>query len=136
MEREMVSDVAQIYDVWKAYGSAVYEGDLNRWLALWIDDSKRLAPNAPASVGLEQIRIAVEPLFELFDFEAFGVNPDEVQIFGDQAYSHGTYGFSMMPKAGGDVIEDRGKFLTILEKQVDGSCKIAVDCFNSDLPKP
>jgi uncharacterized protein (TIGR02246 family) len=136
MEREMVSDVAQIYDVWKAYGSAVYEGDLNRWLALWIDDSKRLAPNAPASVGLEQIRIAVEPLFELFDFEAFGVNPDEVQILGDQAYSHGTYGFSMMPKAGGDVIEDRGKFLTILEKQVDGSWKIAVDCFNSDLPKP
>ena len=83
MEREMVSDVAQIYDVWKAYGSAVYEGDLNRWLALWIDDSKRLAPNAPASVGLEQIRIAVEPLFELFDSCGWA-NGDACAIVGSR----------------------------------------------------
>ena len=134
MEREMVSDVVRIYDVWNEYGSAVQDGDLERWIALWIDDAKRLAPNAPVSVGLEEIRIAVKPLFEMIDFAVAEVSPDEVQILGDRAYSHGAYRFSMLPRAGGEAIEDRGKFLTILEKQIDGRWKIAVDCFNSDLP--
>ena len=105
-------------------------------MSLWVDDGKRMAPNAPASVGLDQIRVAVEPLFELFDFEEFNVNLDEVRILGDRAYSHGAFAFSMTPLAGGDLIEDSGKFLTILDKQADGSWKIAVDCFNSDMPAP
>ena len=58
---------------------------------------------------------------ELFDFDEFTINPEEVRILGDRAYSHGLYGFSMTPKAGGDTIELSGKFLTILEKQADGS---------------
>lgn len=133
-ERMKNIDVALIYELWNEYASALHDGDLERWITLWIDDGKRMAPNAPACNGLGQIRAAVEPLFDLFKFEAFDVSPDEIQILGDRAYSHGTFAFSMMPKAGGGLIDDNGKFLTILEKQADDSWKIAVDCFNSDLP--
>jgi len=40
----------------------------------------------------------------------------------------------MTPKAGGKTIKLDGKYLTILERQADGSWKIAIDCFNSNVP--
>ena len=134
--KDEAADVAKVKEVFSQYASAVKDGEVERWMSLWSTDSKRLAPNAPASVGAEEIQVAIGPLFELFDFEEFIVNPDEVQILGDHAYSHGTYSFLMTPKAGGATIEDSGKFLTILEKQADGSWKIAVDSFNTSLPAP
>ncbi len=130
----MVSDVAQVYELWNEYAAAANDGDMERWISLWIVDGIRMPPNEPRSVGLEQIRESLEPVFELFDFEEFTINPDEVRILGDQAYSHGLYRTSMTPKAGGDTIEVSGKFLTILAKQADGSWKIAIDCFNCDAP--
>lgn len=134
--KEVAADVVKVKEVFEEYASAGAAGDLERWMSLWSADSKRLAPNAPASMGAQEIRVAVGPVFELFDFEEFIVNPEEVRIFGDHAYSLGTYSFLMAPKAGGDTIEDSGKFLTILEKQADGSWKIAVDSFNTSLPLP
>ncbi len=53
---------------------------------------------------------------------------------GDRAYSHGSYEFEMSPKEGGKTKSCFGKFLDILEKQVDGSWKIAIDCHNYDTP--
>jgi ketosteroid isomerase-like protein len=50
------------------------------------------------------------------------------------AFTHGLYELVMIPKEGGDKIAIKGKFLTILKKQVDGSWKIAIDCFNNDAP--
>jgi ketosteroid isomerase-like protein len=55
-------------------------------------------------------------------------------ILGDQAYSHGTYEFDMASKEGGETRSYSGKFLDILEKQVDGSWKIAIDCQNYNMP--
>jgi ketosteroid isomerase-like protein len=40
----------------------------------------------------------------------------------------------MTPKEGGQTIRGRGKFLSILKKQADGSWKFAIDCFNDNTP--
>jgi ketosteroid isomerase-like protein len=58
------------------------------------------------------------------------IQPEEVRILGDRAYSHGTYELEMAPKAGGEPQRYSGKFLDVLEKQIDGSWKIAIDCHN------
>jgi uncharacterized protein (TIGR02246 family) len=134
MERNLVSDVAQIYKVWKEFAAAINDGDINHLTSLWIEEGIRMPPDVPRSVGLPQIRISIEPIFEKFKFDEFTVNPDEVHVLGDQAYSHGSYCTSMTPKIGGETIEVSGKYLTILTKQADGFWKIAVDCFNSDSP--
>ena len=132
MERNLVSDVAQIYKVWKEYAAAVNDGDIKRLISFWIEEGIRMPPDFPRSVGLAQIRVSLEPIFENINFEEFSINPDEVHVLGDQAYSHGSYCTSMTPKTGGETIEVSGKFLTIWTKQADGFWKIAVDCFNSD----
>lgn len=134
MERNLVSDVAQIYKVWKEYAAAVNDGDINRLISLWIEEGIRMPPDFPRSVGLPQIRVSIEPIFENINFEEFIINPDEIHILGDRAYSHGLFCTSMTPKTGGETIEFKGKFLTILTKQADGFWRIAVDCFNSNKP--
>lgn len=133
LERIKVSDVAQIYALWNEYAAAWSAGDMAGWIALWIDGGIQMPPGVPRNIGKEQIRTAMQPLLDVYDNE-MTINPEEVRVLGDRAYSHGHYALAMTPKAGGDTAEVRGKFLTILEKQVDGSWKIAIDCFNYDAP--
>jgi uncharacterized protein (TIGR02246 family) len=129
-ERVQVADVAQIYELWKRYADAANGGDMERWIALWIEDAIQLAPGAPSRVGRAEIRRAMRPLFERPRTRKIIIEPDEVRILGDRAYSHGTYAFEMGPGQGGEAEICSGKFLDILEKQVDGSWKIAIDCHN------
>jgi uncharacterized protein (TIGR02246 family) len=133
MERTKNIDVAQLYELWNEYAAAWHAGDMERWIALWTDDGIQMPPGAPRNVGKEQIRTANQPGMDQNDYE-MTINPDEVQVLGDRAYSHGLGGFKMTPKAGGDTVEVIGKFLTIFEKQVDGTWKIAIDCINFDVP--
>jgi uncharacterized protein (TIGR02246 family) len=127
-------DVSKIKNAWRKYESTVKEEDVDRWLSLWIEDGVRMPPDAPRSIGLSEIRDSVEPGFEAMDFEDFVINPDEIRILSDQAYSYGLYSYSMTPKTGGDTLKFEGKFLTVFEKQEDGSWKIALDCFNFNGP--
>ena len=133
MERVQVSDVAQIKELWKEYAASVNASDLERWLAIWVEDGIQLPPDAPRRSGKAAIRTEMQPLIELFDWQ-MAVYPDEIQVLGEKAYAHGLYEFAMTPKEGGDSMGSKGKFLTILRKQVDGSWKIAIDCFNYDAP--
>ncbi len=128
-----LTDVDLILEIWTEYASAVMAGDLERWLALWIPEGKQMPPNAPARLGLDQIREGNEPLITLFDTE-MAIHPDEVRILGDHAFSHGNYEYAITPKEGRETLAAEGKFLTILVRQANGSWKIAIDCFNDNAP--
>lgn len=130
MERDMASDVAQVYALWNEYVAACQNDDLNRWMSIWVDDGIQMAPDSPSRIGKQQIRAAMQPTFDLFTMSNMIINTEQVQVLGDQAYSHGTYTFDMAPKEGGEISSFSGKFLDILEKQADGSWKIAIDCHN------
>ena len=134
MERNMVSDVAQVYKLWNEYAAAANDGDMARWIALWSDDGIQMPPGAPRRVGKAEIRREMQPLFDLFDTSKMIIHTEEVRILGDRAYSHGTYEFEMTPKEGGETKSCSGKFLDILEKQVDGSWKIVIECHNLFCP--
>jgi uncharacterized protein (TIGR02246 family) len=134
MESSNDEDVALIYKVWEQYSAGWSPGgDFESWMDLWIDDGRQYPPDAPRNIGKEQIRAGNQPGFDVNDWE-MTVYPDEVQVFGDQAYAHGTYEFAITPKEGGKTTAGTGKFLTILHKQDDGSWKLAIDCFNFDAP--
>jgi len=133
LERSQVSDIAQINELWKTYTEAVNAGDLENWISLWIEEGIQMPPGTPRRVGKEQVRAEMQALFDLFD-ELVTLHLEEIQVEGYQAYSHGTYDIVMTPKCGGDPIQGSGNFLTILRRQIDGSWKIAIDCFNYDAP--
>jgi uncharacterized protein (TIGR02246 family) len=93
-----------------------------------------MPPDTPQRVGKEQIRGGMKPGFDLFIMSNMVINTEEVRILGDRAYSHGTYTFDMTPKEGGETMSLSGKYLDILEKQVDGSWRMAIDCHNFNGP--
>jgi len=110
-------------------------GDMVRWISLWISGGIEMSPAGPRLSGIEQIRTALQPVIDLFDTEIM-ILPENVHILGECAYSYGSYKHALTPKEGGEAISDAGMFLTILEKQANGSWKIAITCFNtSELPK-
>ena len=134
LERVLVADVAQVYQLWNELAAAARDGDLEGWIALWIEDAIEMPPQTVNRVGKVAIRRGMRPLFERFDIHNMVIQPEEVRILGDWAYSHGIYEFERAPREVGEPKRHSGKFLTILEKQVDGSWKIAVACHNCDAP--
>jgi len=129
-ERMKYIDVAMIYNLWDEYATGVNDGNLDRLLSLWIDDAIQLAPDAPPRIGKEQIWKAMQPIFDRFITSQMIIHTEEVQIFGDWAYSYGTYTFERIPKQGGKKMCYSYNFLDILAKQANGSWKIAIDCHN------
>ena len=136
-EAEPVVDVeagiTAINEIWTQYVATLIAGDLDLWISLWTDDGIRMAPDAPAVIGKEQIREAMKPAFDQMTLDVTIANK-EVRVAGDWAFSRGTGILSTTPKKGGKTTKIDGKYLTILERQADGSWKIAIDCFNSNVP--
>jgi len=126
-------DITAIKEIFNQYTFACNTGDLDLWISLWTDNGIQMPPDTPARIGKEQIREKMKPLFDQFIIR-IPITIREVRVAGDLAFSRGTYTLSTTPKAGGETIKLSGKYLTILEKQVDGSWKIARDCFNYNEP--
>lgn len=134
MERTRNIDIAQIYELWNEYAAALLDGDPERWMSLWVDGGIQMRPDTPRCVGKQQIHKKMQPLFDLCDTSNMIIHAEEVRILGNWAYSYGTFKFEMTTKEGGKTTSYTGKFLDILEKQVDGSWKIAIDCHNYNEP--
>ena len=101
-------------------------------LTLYTQDAIVLPPNQAAVQG----KAAIQACKEAFPpFSNFQEQSLEIEGQGDLAYDRGTYSMTVTPP-GAAPIEDRGKYLTILRKQADGSWKVARFMFNSDRPLP
>jgi len=101
-------------------------------LALYAEDAIELPPNQAAVQG----KAAIQAWLEAFPpFSNFQEQSLEIEGQTDLAYDRGIYSMTLTP-AGAAPIIDRGKYLTILRKQADGTWKVVRDIFNSDLPLP
>ncbi len=132
---EVEADITTIKEILEQYKSTWESGDLDLWISLWTDDAIEMVPNRPALIGKEQMLEMWKPFFEKFIMK-LPMPPKEIVVAGDWAFCRGTYLFSVTPKAGGETDTRAGKYLSILEKQADGSWKIARECFNEDAPPP
>jgi uncharacterized protein (TIGR02246 family) len=133
-ERLFIADVAQIYELLLDYATAINDGDIERWISLWTEEGIQMPPVTLRCVGKSEIRREMQHQFELFQTSKMSIQTDEVRILGDWAYSHGIYEFEMTPKSGEESSLVSGKFLDILEKQSDGTWRIAINCYNYTTP--
>ena len=97
------------------------------------DASSALAPNAPAASGPAAVRSLFTVFFAIPDVK-IGWTPDRIDIAqsGELGYSSGRYSMDFTGP-GGKPVHDKGKYLTVWKKQADGSWKVLLDAFNSDL---
>ena len=128
------ADIASIEDVMNQYTQAMMNDDLDLWMSFYTDDTIKMLPDQPATFGKEALRASMKPLFDNFTFEEFTLSDVEIQVAGSWAFCRCNFTVTMTPKAGGEPINMDAKDLSILERQVDGSWKIARDCWNSNTP--
>jgi ketosteroid isomerase-like protein len=107
--------------------------DLEGFLGYFAPDAVVLAPHLPQMNGSGAIREWATTSFNFPGFAVtWSVTSAEVAEAGDIGYTLGNFTFEV--DFGGSPLKDSGKYATIWKKQPDGSWKVAVDAFNSELP--
>jgi ketosteroid isomerase-like protein len=124
---------AKIESLNKEMVKNMLEGNTEKLLTIYTQDAISLPGNEPMSQGLTEIRKASEEMAKSgVKFNSFEPTILKVMSSGNLITEIGTYKISMtVPEVGGPV-DDHGKYLTIWEKQKDGSLKVKVEMWNSD----
>ena len=107
--------------------------DVEQTVAYYSDDAIVFPPNATSAATKESIRNAWKEMFANPGF-VITWQPTKVRVgkSGQMGWVSGTYE-SAMNDPSGKPINDRGKYLEVWEKQIDGNWKCAADMWNSDL---
>lgn len=130
-EAEVSDDIEEIY---KEYEASVLAGDADRWVAIWTEDPIALWPDLPAVKGASTLLEAITADFGSISPSDMEITTEEIEVAGDWAYARGNYTLNGELNDGGGPLAVDGKFLTIFQRQTDGSWKIHRDIFNSNVP--
>jgi ketosteroid isomerase-like protein len=131
---DVEAERAAILETDAQWGAALTAKDPVAYSSFFAADAIVMPPHLPILVGADAISAWAT---ESMAFPGFAVTwtttSTEVAGSGDMGYTLGTFVFQMsLPD--GSTLTDNGKFTTIWKKQADGSWKVAVDTFNSDVP--
>ena len=130
------ADVQAVKDTAPAYDKFANAGDAASLASeFYATDGIRMDPNQPASAGTAAIRATLEKSNAQSTDNVRNVI-DDVRVAGAFAVAKGTFEGTSTPKAGGAAVPVKGKFVTLYERQANGSWKAVWDIFNSDLPAP
>ena len=134
-ERAEAADKEAIAAVWEEYCRCAMEGDADTFLELHDREAYKMPQDRP----MFQIWEAADSLKGSFAkakeqmTTEMRIEPQEIVILGDYAYSMGTYYKVVTPKSGGNAAVTDGKFLTVLRKNDAGEWKILRDCYNNNV---
>ncbi len=109
--------------------------DLDKSVAFCDEKGAVLAPNAPVAEGREAIAKSFSGFFTLPDLKiTWHADKADVAKSGELGYTSGTYQMSFTGP--GKTVTDKGKYVTVWKKEADGSWKVLLDIFNTDMPAP
>jgi uncharacterized protein (TIGR02246 family) len=110
------------------------EGNTEKLLSLYTNDAISMPSYQPMQDGIAAIRKASDEMKKSgVKYTSFTPTTVKVLVSGDQITEIGTYKISMTMPNMEKPMEDHGKYLTIWEKQKDGSLKVKVETWNSDV---
>jgi uncharacterized protein (TIGR02246 family) len=124
-------DPAPINELRANYLAAYNAGDAAAVAALFADDAISLPDHHAALQGRAAIQEYLEGIFSQYS-TTMTITPVDTEIQGDLAHEHGTYTIQVTPKAGGETVNDDGKYVVILKRGADGAWKIHHDIDNSN----
>src|ERR1043166_9033250 len=118
------------------WSKAAESRDVDKLVSFYADDAVVLPAHAAIATNKDAIRKIFQRLLSIPGV-ALSWKPTKVTAAGsgDLAYSSGTYEMSA-PDDTGKPSNDHGKYAAIWKKQADGSWKVALDIWNTDLALP
>jgi len=118
----------------KEMAMAMIQGNTDKMLGMYTEDAISLPSYRPMQVGLAEIRKAsMEDMKSGWKTTVFELNNQKIIASGNLVTNIGTYKISMSMPGSDKPMDDHGKYLTIYEKQKDGSLKIKVETWNTDV---
>lgn len=118
----------------KEMAKNMLEGNTEKILELYTDDAISLPSYEPMHDGIAAIRKASEEMAKTgWKCSSFETTTLKVMPNGNLITEIGTYKIKMTMPGMDKPMDDHGKYLTIWEKQTDGSLKMKIETWNSDV---
>ncbi len=125
---------SKIEEINKEMTKNMIEGNVEKNLSMYTDDAISLPSNQPMQEGIAAIRQASEEMAKTgMKVSSFEPTVKKVIPEGNLITEIGTYKIKLTMPGMDQPVEDHGKYLTIWEKQQDGSLKVKVETWNSDV---
>ena len=125
---------AKIEKIDKEMQEAMVSGNYEKSLSFYAPDALSLPNNGPMVKGIDAIKKSSEGVANSgMKISSFETTITDLISCGDMAIEVGTYKISMSMEGMDQPMSDRGKYITIWEKQSDGSMKVKVETWNTDV---
>lgn len=125
---------AKIEKINKEMTQYMLEGNSEKSMSLYTADAISMPSYEPMHEGIAAIRKANEEMMKsgmkITSFEPVTL---KVLVNGNMITEIGTYKISMSIPGMENPMQDHGKYLTIWEKQKDGSLKVKIETWNTDV---
>lgn len=109
-------------------------GDTVKSLTMYTNDAITMPSYEPMNRGLAAIRKSNQEMMKKgVKYNSFELTPLEVIPEGNLITEIGTYKINASMPNMNSPEDDHGKYLTIWEKQKDGSLKVKIETWNSDV---
>jgi uncharacterized protein (TIGR02246 family) len=128
---DVEADKEAIKKITDDFNAAINAGNIDKLVSLYTDDAVRIPPNKPALVGKEAIRSLFQEQLDQFTVQNEGVIVD-LKVSGDLAFVRGSWTSINTPKTGGEPLKFNGNFVSIIQKQPDGSWKTICNSWSNE----
>ena len=126
-------DVAAIKKLYEQVVAAVNANDAGALVALFTDDAMLLPPNRTVIVGKEAVGDFFRRILDRNTVEVGSANLEEVFVSGGWAFARDTAVDIFTPKGGGEARQNNIKHVYLLQRQSDGSWRLARMMWNSNV---
>ncbi len=124
---------SKIVKINKEMQQAMMSGTSTVGLAYYTADAVSMPNYGKMAKGIEAIKKSNEEMMASgMKINSFETSTNTVDASGKLVTELGTYKMSFSMPGSDAVLEDVGKYLTVWEKQSDGSLKIKVEIWNTD----
>ncbi len=128
--------------VWQAidasntrFSESFRRGDAAALAATYTSDGVVMMANGPSWEGVDAIRQGFTGFLSTVSVSNLKLTTHDIIIGAGNAVERGTYEMTVHAKSGTAAdVNDKGKYITVWERQPDGSWKIIRDMSNSDNP--
>ena len=125
---------SKIEELNKEMVSSMLEGNMEKSISMYTDDAISMPSFEPMREGKAAIRKGMEQMIGMgMKVTSFEPTIKKVIPDGNLITEIGTYKIKISMPGKDQPIEDHGKYLTLWEKQKDGSLKVKVETWNSDV---
>jgi ketosteroid isomerase-like protein len=133
--RDTQADVSAINAVREHEAMLVSAGSTDSMATLYTDNVVMMPPGEPMVEGIDAFKRWAAAMFSQANLSV-KYDKSEVMVAGDWALDRYTGTLIATPKAGVTAVKEEVKGIHFLQRQGDGSWKIAVDVWNMNAPPP